>query len=90
MLLDIVVVWIWCYKLTSVIEGVIAVSYTRRTLFAGAVIDVVLSRLTLAQLVETLYATRSMPLETRYWLLHHDVISIRKVIFTSLWKFLTY
>jgi hypothetical protein len=89
MLLDIVDVWIWCYKLTSVIEGVIEVSYTRSTLFAGAVIDEVLARLTLAQFVETLYATRGMPLETRYWLLHHDVISIRKVIFNSLRMFLT-
>lgn len=89
MLLDIVVVWIWCYKLTSVIEGIIAVSYTRSALFAGAVIDVVLARLTLAQLIETLYAIRGMPLETRDWLLQHDVISIRKVIFTSLEMFLT-
>jgi hypothetical protein len=89
MLLDIVVVWIWCYKLTSVIDGIIAVSNTRSALFAGAVIDVVLARLTLAQLIETLYATRGMPLETMDWLLLHDVISIRKVIFTSLEMFFT-
>jgi hypothetical protein len=43
MLLDIVVEWIWCYELTSMIEGVIAVSSTRTTLFTATLIDVVLA-----------------------------------------------
>jgi len=90
MLLDIVVEWIWCYELTSMIEGVIAVSSTRTTLFTATLIDVVLTRLPLAQLVETLYATRGMFLETRGCLLQHDVISIIKVIFNSLMMFLTF
>ena len=43
MLLDIVVLLIWCYKLTSMIEGAISVSKIRCPLFTTAVIDVALT-----------------------------------------------